>query len=402
MTVPQDCAKSETWLFIDGASSFGGHEVMLLRWIEELAATGPVSPRLAARADSRLATTAPSSVLAGLLGASPPTPPGWRDKLTRPWRDLRALMRIAHREQPSRCIVASGSLGDQVLIAIALRLLGHRVVVYVPLLDTFRAMGYRSAFLKDAFVRHVYARFPSAWVAISANQADHFRRWARPHGPVHVLANTVARQLEASPRLTPRAIAVDGRVRVLVLGRLDAAQKGLDLLMAQLLREAPERLARLHVAVVGEGPYRATLEADLARHPQLAACVTLESWRPAAEVLGEHDLLLMPSRFEGVPLVMLEAMALGLPVVASDLPGTRAYLPAQCLFAVGELERALDIVLRLRSLDERRSLASRGRATYERDASSDAFARGTASLTHAMSGSDRAVAAATGANAAGA
>ena len=186
------------------------------------------------------------------------------------------------------------------------------------------------------------------------------------------------------------------RIRVLVLGRMDAAQKGLDMLMAHLLRETPERLARLHVGIVGEGPYRVTLESDRARHPQLAQCVALEPWRPAAEVLGEYDLLFMPSRFEGVPLVMLEAMALGLPVVASDLPGTRAYLPAECLFAVGDLARALDIVLRLRDLDVRQSLARQGRKTYERDASSEAFARGTAGLTRAISGRDHPVRAARG------
>jgi len=208
--------------------------------------------------------------------------------------------------------------------------------------------------------------------------------------------------LEADRPVTLRSIAQDDRIRVLVLGRMDAAQKGLDMLMAHLLRETPERLARLHVGIVGEGPYRVTLESDRARHPQLAQCVTLEPWRPAAEVLGEYDLLFMPSRFEGVPLVMLEAMALGLPVVASDLPGTRAYVPAECLFAVGDLARALDIVLRLRSLEERQSLASQGRKTYERDASSAAFARRAAGLTRAISGRDRPVRAAPDVNATGA
>jgi len=402
MTVEPDSRAPETWLFIDGASSFGGHEVMLLRWIEELLATGLVTPRLVARAGSRLAGTAPPAVLTEPLAAQAPVAGGWRERLARPWRDLRLLVRIARREQPRQCVFASGSLGDQVLLAIASRLLGRRVVVYVPLLDTFREMGYGKASLKDAFVRHVYARFPSAWVAISENQAEHFRRWARPRGPVHVLPNTVARQLEADRPVTLRSIAQDDRIRVLVLGRMDAAQKGLDMLMAHLLRETPERLAGLHIGIVGEGPYRTTLESDRARHPRLAQCVALESWRPAAEVIREYDLLFMPSRFEGVPLVMLEAMALGLPVVASDLPGTRAYVPPECLFAVGDLARALDIVLRLRSLEVRQSLARQGRKTYEREASSEAFARGTAGLARAISGRDRPVRAVRGVNVTGA
>ena len=81
MTFEPDSRSPETWLFIDGASSFGGHEVMLLRWIEELLATGLVTPRLAARAGSRLAGTAPPAVLTEALSALAPAAGGWREKL---------------------------------------------------------------------------------------------------------------------------------------------------------------------------------------------------------------------------------------------------------------------------------------------------------------------------------
>ncbi|MDB5816400.1 MAG: glycosyltransferase family 1 protein, partial [Rhizobacter sp.] len=105
-------------------------------------------------------------------------------------------------------------------------------------------------------------------------------------------------------------------------------------------------------------------------------------WMPPAQVMADNDVLLLPSRFEGVPLVMLEAMALGLPVVASDLPGTRAYVPAEQLFPVGDLGRALRILLELTSRDLRERLARAGRLMYEQTASGKAFSAAVRGLTH--------------------
>jgi glycosyltransferase involved in cell wall biosynthesis len=78
---------------------------------------------------------------------------------------------------------------------------------------------------------------------------------------------------------------------------------------------------------------------------------------------------------------MLEAMALGLPVVASDLPGVRAYVPAECLFDVGDLTRAMQILQGLVDHGRRRRLADSGRAVFDATASGRAFAESVAGVT---------------------
>jgi glycosyltransferase involved in cell wall biosynthesis len=103
---------------------------------------------------------------------------------------------------------------------------------------------------------------------------------------------------------------------VVALGRL-VPQKGFDLLIdafASVVRDVPD--ARLEIW--GDGPERASLAAAIERRG-LGGCAILagETRQPAA-VLGRSEIFVLSSRIEGFPNVLIEAMALGRPVVAFD------------------------------------------------------------------------------------
>jgi glycosyltransferase involved in cell wall biosynthesis len=199
---------------------------------------------------------------------------------------------------------------------------------------------------------------------------------------VLVLPNTVASSIERAPRVVPRTLMPDQPLLVLVLGRLDPHQKGLDMLLAHLAQAPPEDVAGLHFRIVGDGDYKTRIEELLHAQPALARIVELQPWASAQHVIAESDVLLLTSRFEGVPLVMLEAMALGVPVVGSDLPGTSPYVPASTRFAVGDMRAALAILRGLRPVELRRALARSGRQTFEAHASGRAFAEHVRRLGH--------------------
>ncbi|SEO34992.1 Glycosyltransferase involved in cell wall bisynthesis [Salinihabitans flavidus] len=111
-----------------------------------------------------------------------------------------------------------------------------------------------------------------------------------------------------------------GRNLVFV-GRL-AAVKGIAVLLEALatLREShPD----LHLTLIGDGPERVALEGR-ARQLGVKGCVTFAGYRSQDEVAGTlrgSDLLVLPSFAEGVPVVLMEAMAAGLPVVATQVAG---------------------------------------------------------------------------------
>lgn len=105
---------------------------------------------------------------------------------------------------------------------------------------------------------------------------------------------------------------------VVYLGRLQQV-KGVDV----LLRAWPEVVSRVQaqLLVAGEGPLRSSLE-QLANELGIAHCVRfLGRTSAVAELLAGADLLVQPSRQEGLPNSVLEAMAAGLPVVATRVSG---------------------------------------------------------------------------------
>jgi glycosyltransferase involved in cell wall biosynthesis len=377
-----------TWLFVNGAMDFGGHEVMLKRWVEELRAHGHVQPVVLARAGTRFChETQEFSAhedLAPVKLTGGRTPRDLIDMV----RDAFAFARVVRRSKPRLCVVAEGCPFAQPTFVMMARLLGLPVVIYVPLVEESRKMGFRRGRLRDALVKSFYADMPHGWVTLTRAQAEHFATWTGLRKPVLSLPNTTARDYETGAlarvgRALPRAPAAGEPLRVLVLGRLEAHQKGLDLLIDHLLQHPPPPGA-LAISLVGSGPYERELRRKLAESPDVAASVSLVPWSDAVDVMATHDVLLMTSRYEGVPLVMLEAMALGLPVVAPDLPGTRAYLDAECLFAVGDIGRAFEIVRRVAHPALRQRVAERNRTIYAAKASYAAFSSAVSALTQEL------------------
>jgi glycosyltransferase involved in cell wall biosynthesis len=115
-----------------------------------------------------------------------------------------------------------------------------------------------------------------------------------------------------------------GRRAVTYIGRLER-QKG----VAELIEHSREWLARRpehDLLVVGAGPMEPLLK-SLVERSGIASRVHLAGWRSdVPEILRASDLFVLPSHWEGMPNVILEAMAAGRPVVSTDVEGVRELL----------------------------------------------------------------------------
>jgi phosphatidyl-myo-inositol dimannoside synthase len=163
------------------------------------------------------------------------------------------------------------------------------------------------------------------------------RRYPPPPGRFTVAVSEV--DLPDDAFVAPVPDTSPGPVQRLVFAAaLHRAYKGLDWLLAALALTRH----RHTLIVAGDGPLRGTLEATT-RRLGLADRVTFLGMLagPAAvrARMRGADLFVLPSRTEGMPRVLLEAMAVGLPCVATPVGGVPELLPSSFLVAVDRPDR---------------------------------------------------------------
>ncbi|MBA2849523.1 glycosyltransferase family 4 protein [Thermosulfuriphilus ammonigenes] len=120
-----------------------------------------------------------------------------------------------------------------------------------------------------------------------------------------------------------RAAREEGAFILGYIGQL-IHRKGIDILLKAL---SSLRGLNFRLFVVGSGPLRERLE-EMARDLGLSDRVVFTGYRAdRLQLLRGFDLFVLPSRLEGIPRCLMEAMAMGKPVIASDIDGCRALIP---------------------------------------------------------------------------
>ena len=154
------------------------------------------------------------------------------------------------------------------------------------------------------------------------------------------------------------------------------------------------------MTLLGDGPERPSLE-RLASELGLARSVHFKGWVPAGAAvqafLDAADLFVLPSRVEGLPRALIEAMGRGLPCVSTSVGGIPELLPPEALVAPGDVDVLADrISACLASSDLRSAMskANRARAMEYRDSvlqpRREAFLRGVRDASAAGRSSHRA------------
>ena len=313
----------------------------------------PLAHRSPHAASSETETETGSGSNSGIVKA-------WR-VLRRQWRVGRSLGRLIAAHQPD--VTVLNGLVTAVSVLALNRDIGRRAI----------CCDHNHFEARSRPWRRLRARlYPGVAAVVSLTEADAARFRALNEHTV-VIGNVSSLQADGVPaRPDPCLVLATGR---------HVAQKGFDLLLRAWRRVAEARPdARLRI--VGDGPLRGELQA-LAGELGVTASVEWVAHSDAmAEQYREAAVFVLASRYEGMPLALLEAQALGVPSVAFDCPTG----PAEIVTAeTGILVPALDvdalataIIALLGDPEQRRRMAAaaiaRSRACFDPEEHVDRWA----------------------------
>lgn len=180
--------------------------------------------------------------------------------------------------------------------------------------------------------------------------------------PVRVIHNGVDTEFFRPVATKLRLSEWDGPLRILFVGRFQE-QKNLEFFLRQLGRMSNS--FELHL--VGDGPQEKLLR-NLAEQLGIAQSVVWHGWMSRAGLPGVYqsaDCLVNPSLYEGMPNVVLEAMACGLPVIASKIPGNDTLVvhgETGLLFGLQDRDGLITALGQMHDVDLRRRMGASGRA----------------------------------------
>ncbi|MFM2216859.1 MAG: hypothetical protein RL240_1177 [Planctomycetota bacterium] len=237
---------------------------------------------------------------------------------SKPWQWIRAqrgLRRLIEDRKPD---VAQGFLWHANVLGGLLY--GRTGVIWVPGIRVVEPRTWRR------WLGWIWHRPASRVVCVSAEVAawSHSKEGV-PSEKLMVIENGV--RIPPTSRTWAQPSAREPSKQLLFVGRLEL-QKGIDV----LLRNAERILQALpdyRLSIIGEGSWMAAWKSFLESSPFSHRIDLLGKQSNVLEKMIESDLLILPTRYEGMPNVILEAMSVGLPVATMRVEGVAALLGEQ-------------------------------------------------------------------------
>jgi glycosyltransferase involved in cell wall biosynthesis len=239
------------------------------------------------------------------------------------------ILRCLSRVKQGLVFFSTSIVSSEIFLPFILRLFSHcSICFYSPIIEPFKKIDLHLGSLKDFFLWRVCLPLLHFFIVLT-NCQKLFLRKKGFKNKIFVLPNTVPSLFRnRSAVRIKHTFSPCIRMKILYIGRFDFLQKGLDIFLFFLSKYYADLRHHFSFSFVGSGDLLAQAKKYGLNNIPLKdkSFIRIKNWSNSKKEISQHHALIIPSRFEGVPLVMLEAMNSYVPVVASNLHGIKDYI----------------------------------------------------------------------------
>jgi len=337
-------------LFIFPTNTYGGHEVMSLEIIKELLSQG-CSVKVAVEPENNKLIEELKIINPGNEVIILPIKQA-RFEFLHAIFNLRKkikaekFMSMMMRHDFSSTVIVQGDIELGAIYVEAAKKIKMPFYSYIPYAHTAKKMGKKLAGLRDFYYPYVYRKVDN-FITISNVFSQELQVYNQKC-TTYIIKNKIR---DISHVINKRIELADNRkdntLRATVIGRVNFKQKGQDVLL-KAIQAIPQNIrAQLVIDIIGNGPDLNSLKEKVSAM-NLNNVFKFHDWcKEPWEIAFNNDLLIIPSRFEGVPLVMLEGLAIGIDIIATKADGMVDYLDDTMLFNdANELAHLLEMKIK--------------------------------------------------------
>jgi len=265
-------------------------------------------------------------------------------------RKQHLLLKQIQSFSPDLLLVIQGNIEQSCSVFFLKKYLKCPIISYIPLPHKHAEMGAKLGTIRDLTCKRLYG-IPDGFITISVTLAEMLRAYGARKQKIQVVENGIplepyADAIEQKDVRKQLGLPEDGFLWGQA-GRVEFKQKGQDM----SLRVFCER-AKTHpdefLVILGSGPDDEMLKRLVENMPNVYYLPWMSDPVPFYSAI---DALMLPSRYEGVPLVMLEALANKKPVISTDRDGMCDWLPPEWRFAYRNVKAMLQCCENARNAD---------------------------------------------------
>ncbi|MCK5675785.1 MAG: glycosyltransferase family 4 protein [Verrucomicrobia bacterium] len=313
-------------LVYDDNPDFGGHQTMACHGVEALASDPGLEVVFMFNPHNKRLADCVSGI-PNLQNMEAPCTTrkfqGLRNRIVK--TGIHALAREFQKRECDLVLCIQGEIEDSSQAVLAARKTGIECVSYLAIPHPMQLMGAKFGGLRDRINQYLFNQ-PSRYIAI----AESMKQLLIDRGVTQPIA-VVPNGIHSPPAVSSHIPQSTSHMTLGLFGRIEFNQKRQDF-MVQTFCRFPGQFAGCRLVIAGDGPDAEKLKQLVAKCSRRDD-ITLMPWQNDSDAFyASLDVLILPSRFEGVPLVMLEALARGIPVIGSARDGMRDILPEAWIF----------------------------------------------------------------------